>query len=96
MMDEAETRRRLVEKALVNAGWTPIVDYVQGRRHEKGAVREYETDTGPADYILFIDSVAVAVVESKRLELGRARLLTNFLFLYLIALHNARAMIMNL
>jgi type I restriction enzyme R subunit len=70
VMNEAVTRKRLVEKALANAGWTPIVDFVQGRSYEKGAVREYETDNGPADYILFIDGVAVSVVESKRLELG--------------------------
>ena len=69
-MDEAETRKRLVEKALATAGWLPIVDYVRGQSYEFGAVREYETDSGPADYVLFMDGVAVAVVESKRLELG--------------------------
>jgi len=31
VMNEAVTRKRLVEKALANAGWTPIVDYVQGQ-----------------------------------------------------------------
>lgn len=29
------------------------------------AVREYDTDTGPADYILFVDRVPVGVVEAK-------------------------------
>ena len=29
------------------------------------AVREYDTDTGPADYILFLDRVPVGVVEAK-------------------------------
>ena len=70
MLSEAETRKRLVEKALGSAGWLPIVDYDKGRSYEFGAVREYETDSGPADYVLFMDGVAVAVVESKRLELG--------------------------
>jgi type I restriction enzyme R subunit len=70
MLSEHETRRRLVEKALSDAGWLPIVDYVKGSVYELGAVREYETENGPADYILFMDGVAVAVVETKRLELG--------------------------
>ncbi|MEM2147553.1 MAG: type I restriction-modification enzyme R subunit C-terminal domain-containing protein [Candidatus Bathyarchaeia archaeon] len=70
MESEAETRKRRVEKALGSAGWLPIVDYVRGQSYEFGAVREYETDSGPADYVLFMDGVAVAVVESKRLELG--------------------------
>jgi len=70
MLSEAETRKTLVEKALVSAGWSSIVDYVKGQSYEFGVVREYETDSGPADYVLFVDGVAVAVVESKRLELG--------------------------
>jgi len=30
------------------------------------AVREYPTDTGPADYVLFVDKKAVGVIEAKR------------------------------
>ncbi len=70
MLSEAETRKRLVEKALVSAGWSPIINFSSGKSCEFGAVREYETDNGPADYILFLDGIAVAVEESKRLELG--------------------------
>lgn len=70
MVSEAETRRLFVEKALVSSGWARIFDYAQGASHTKDAIREYETDNGPADYILFHDGVAVAIVESKRLELG--------------------------
>lgn len=29
------------------------------------AVREYQTDVGPADYVLFVDKVAVGVIEAK-------------------------------
>lgn len=43
-MDEAETQKRLGEKALANAGWTPIVDYAQGSSYEKSAVKEYDSD----------------------------------------------------
>ncbi len=34
------------------------------------AVREYTTDTGPADYVLFVDAKPVGVIEAKREELG--------------------------
>lgn len=29
------------------------------------AVREYQTDVGPADYVLFIDKQAIGVIEAK-------------------------------
>src|SRR3989304_6039542 len=38
------------------------------------AVREYQTDIGPADYILFVDRKPVGVIEAKREEEG-ARLI---------------------
>mgnify|MGYP003582888316 FL=1 len=34
------------------------------------AVREYQTDIGPADYVLFIDRKAVGIIEAKREEEG--------------------------
>ncbi|MFW6208779.1 MAG: hypothetical protein ACOC7X_08740, partial [Spirochaetota bacterium] len=34
------------------------------------AVREYPTDVGPADYLLFVDRRPVGVVEAKREEEG--------------------------
>ncbi len=35
------------------------------------AVREYPTDTGPADYVLFIDQKSVGVIEAKKETLGQ-------------------------
>jgi len=35
------------------------------------AVREYPTDTGPADYVLFVDQVACGVIEAKKEEMGQ-------------------------
>ncbi len=35
------------------------------------AVREYPTDTGPADYVLFVDKVAVGVIEAKKEDVGQ-------------------------
>lgn len=34
------------------------------------AVREYQTDIGPADYVLFVDRQAVGVIEAKPQEMG--------------------------
>ena len=34
------------------------------------AVREYQTDVGPADFVLFVDKKAVGVIEAKREDLG--------------------------
>ena len=34
------------------------------------AVREYQTDIGPADYVLFVDKKAVGVIEAKRKEVA--------------------------
>ena len=34
------------------------------------AVREYQTDAGPADYVLFVEKKAVGVIEAKREDLG--------------------------
>jgi type I restriction enzyme R subunit len=35
------------------------------------AVREYQTDVGPADYVLFVDKQAVGVIEAKKADLGQ-------------------------
>jgi type I restriction enzyme R subunit len=35
------------------------------------AIREYTTDTGPADYVLFVDHQAVGVIEAKREDFGQ-------------------------
>ena len=34
------------------------------------AVREYQTDIGPADYVLFVDRKPVVIIEAKRAELA--------------------------
>lgn len=52
-MDEKTTRKTLIDKALVAAGWSPIVRYRPGASYDTTAVEEYETPGGPADYVLF-------------------------------------------
>ncbi|WP_243976576.1 hypothetical protein [Vibrio natriegens] len=34
------------------------------------AIREYQTDVGPADYVLFVDNKAVGVIKAKREEVA--------------------------
>ncbi len=55
-----------IDTMLEQAGWK-----VQPRKKidfnaDPGiAVREYETDVGPADYVLFVNKQAVGVIEAK-------------------------------
>lgn len=70
MASEYATRKKLIDKALIDAGWSPIVDFEKGKVYDHAAVREYPTDNGPADYVLFSEGVAIAIVEAKRLSLG--------------------------
>lgn len=70
-LDEAQTRQ-LIDGQLRQAGWeadTVHLRYNNGTRPEKGrnlAIAEYPTASGPADYVLFIGLMPVAVVEAKR------------------------------
>jgi len=70
MTPEAAARQRIDAK-LQAAGWV-----VQSMKQlnlgvSPGvAVREYSTDRGPADYVLFVDREPVGVIEAKRDEAG--------------------------
>jgi type I site-specific restriction endonuclease len=61
--------REKIDAMLSDAGWA-----VQDKKHLNPsaalgvAVREYDTDAGPADYILFVDRVPVGVIEAKKPE----------------------------
>ena len=70
--DEAVTREEIDNK-LIAAGWA-VQDKKRINLMEKQgvAVREMDTDTGPADYMLFIDGIACGIIEAKRegAELG--------------------------
>ncbi len=65
MIDEPTTRKNLVDKALREAGWS-ILRFVPDKQYDTCAVEEYETSNGPADYILFNNGQALAVVEAKK------------------------------
>ena len=64
--DELQTRIEIDQK-LEQAGWS-IQDKKKLNLHESlgVAVREMDTDTGPADYMLFIDGKACGIIEAKR------------------------------
>lgn len=70
MTPEAKARIE-IDTRLAQAGWL-VQDLKQ---LNLGAamgvvVREYPTDTGPADYVLFINRQAVGIIEAKRSEAG--------------------------
>ena len=70
MTPEAKARES-IDRKLTQAGW--LVQDRQTLNLGAGlgvAVREYPTDTGPADYALFVDREAVGVIEAKRDEAG--------------------------
>jgi type I restriction enzyme, R subunit len=70
MTPEAKARQ-LIDDKLAQAGW--VVQDMKQLNPSAGlgiAVREYPTDTGPADYVLFVDRNAVGIIEAKRDEAG--------------------------
>jgi type I restriction enzyme, R subunit len=67
-----EARARLtIDKHLADAGW--LVQDMKSANLGAAlgvAVREYPTDAGPADYVLFVDRRPLGVIEAKRDESG--------------------------
>ena len=63
--------RDTIDQMLVDAGWlVQSKDKVNLAAGTGVALREVNTETGPADYILFVNSKAVGVVEAKAEDLG--------------------------
>ncbi|MDP2804909.1 MAG: DEAD/DEAH box helicase family protein, partial [Gallionellaceae bacterium] len=60
-----------IDALLQQAGWVvqsaKKIDLSVGQGQ---AVREYQTDVGPADYVLFVDKKAVGVIEAKKADLA--------------------------
>ena len=60
-----------IDALLRQAGW--VVQHSKQMDFSAGtgiAAREYQTDIGPADYVLFVDKKAVGVIEAKREDLA--------------------------
>ncbi len=64
-----QVARDAIDAQLKTSGWNVqdknAIDFNTGKGQ---AVREYTTDTGPADYVLFIDSKPIGIIEAKREE----------------------------
>ncbi len=71
-LSERATRKQRIDKALAEAGWRVVshARWQAGDRTAADAIEEFPTDSGPADYLLFLDGKPVADVEAKRLEVG--------------------------
>lgn len=63
--------RQLIDHKLEKADW--VIQEMKQLDLSAGvgvAVREYPTDTGPADYVLFINRTACGVIEAKKDSTG--------------------------
>lgn len=67
MLSPEEKARQQIDRQLTQSGWS-IQNYRQiDLSASLGiAVREYPTDSGEADYLLFVDSKPVGVIEAKK------------------------------
>ena len=64
--------RDAIDAQLLAAGWViQTKDALNFHAGQGQAVREYTTDTGPADYVLFVDGQPVGVIEAKKETLGQ-------------------------
>jgi type I restriction enzyme R subunit len=65
--------RDAIDRQLRAAGWAvqskEAIDFHAG---EGQAVREYTTDSGPADYVLFVEGKPFGVIEAKKETLGQS------------------------
>jgi type I restriction enzyme R subunit len=60
-----------IDKMLIASGW--VIQGIKKINLYAGlgvAVKEYLTDVGPADYVLFVDGKPCGVIEAKREEEG--------------------------
>jgi len=61
-----------IDAMLVQAGWAVQSKNEVNLSAAKGvAIREYQTDIGPADYVLFVDRKPVGIIEAKREDEGQ-------------------------
>lgn len=71
MTPEAKARQ-FIDQKLEQAGW--VIQDMKQLNLGAGlgiAVREYPTDTGPADYVLFVNRQAIGVIEAKKRQRRR-------------------------
>ncbi|HET8865744.1 MAG TPA: type I restriction-modification enzyme R subunit C-terminal domain-containing protein [Gracilimonas sp.] len=66
-LNPEQKARNKIDRMLEQAGWV-VQDYrkIDFKAGSGIAVREYPTDSGPADYMLLVDKKPVGVIEAKR------------------------------
>jgi len=72
-MHPEEKARQIIDKKLSDSGWA-LQDYKSEFNPAASlgvAVREFPTSSGPVDYMLFVDKIAVGVVEAKKSDEGQ-------------------------
>ncbi|MRT17571.1 DEAD/DEAH box helicase [Vitellibacter sp. q18] len=63
--------RDKIDDILLKAGWViQSKDKINLAANKGVAIREYQTDVGPADYVLFVDRNPVGIIEAKREDEG--------------------------
>lgn len=77
MEAEKQTRLRRIDPRLNASGWKVVdADSSEAASLKTGAVREYETANGPADYCLIEGGAPLGVIEAKKVTLGPQEVLT--------------------
>ena len=63
--------RDKIDIELIQCGWViQSKNQINLKAATGVAVREYQTDIGPADYLLFVEAKAIGIIEAKRAEEG--------------------------
>jgi type I restriction enzyme R subunit len=71
-MTPEQKAREIIDRKLTESGWLLQDKQEFNPAAAPGvAVREFATNSGPVDYLLFVDSVAVGIVEAKKSEEGQ-------------------------
>ena len=71
-LNPEQVARETIDQMLQASGW--VVQDKGGINLHDGqgqAIREFTTDSGPADYVLFVDRKPVGVIEAKKETLGQ-------------------------
>ena len=70
-MKPEDKARITIDKKLIESGW--VIQDVKSLNLSASlgvAVREFPTNTGPADYALFVEGIPVGIIEAKKAEVG--------------------------
>ena len=70
-LNPEQIARKNIDSMLLQVGWSvQDKDTLDLSASFGVAVKEYQTDLGPADYVLFVDREPVGIIEAKREDEG--------------------------